>query len=390
MISNSQASATLKSAAGAAAQVEREQRLAAAADWVLRLRDPAISPAQIAAWLSWCDADPLNKQEFTRMQALWQDSRAVREQPVDAAALAADEYTGEVSVEEWLAGRQGKNRRWATRLTHGLSAMPSRRRWLAAAATVLLMVSAAVLLWTSASHAPLGGDVRIATTTGVNRTVILPDSSTVTVAGDSSIATHYVTNERRVVLERGEAYFQVESDRQRPFVVHAMDAVVTAVGTAFNVRAEQGVVRVTVTEGVVDIDRSRPASALTADHDGTGQGARQTEKIRVVAGHQVTLKRNQPDPIVVSANIEHVTAWVSGTLKFVDEPLASVVTAVNRYAVTPVRLADPALAELHYTGTVVAGRADEWLRGLPNVFPVSVRETHDGAVVIEALDGGPR
>ncbi len=65
-----------------------------------------------------------------------------------------------------------------------------------------------------------------------------------------------------------------------------------------------------------------------------------------------------------------------------DEPLSSVVAAINRYSTIPVKIDSPAVSGLHYTGTVVADRADEWLRGLPNVFPVVVQDNGSLGVVI--------
>jgi transmembrane sensor len=41
---------------------------------------------------------------------------------------------------------------------------------------------------------------------------------------------------RELYLRKGEAHFEVARDRSRPFLVHAGDAVVRAVGTEFEVR----------------------------------------------------------------------------------------------------------------------------------------------------------
>jgi transmembrane sensor len=322
---------------------EHKERVTAAADWLLRLRNPAVTPVEIAEWLAWCNAEAENKIAFTRMQSLWQQSAGL---PSFSSPLWRESVLAPARVREGF--------------------FFSRRSLALAAAILLTMLGTAWLLFRfNSSEAP---DLSITAHTGINREVVLPDGSAVTLAGGSRLATHFTNAKRDVFLETGEAYFKVEKDRSRPFVVHALEATVTAVGTAFNVRAEQGVVRVAVTEGTVDIDGHSP------------------ENIRLRAGHEVTLARDEAMPVVVSVDVKQATAWVTGTLRFVDEPLASVVAAVNRYSSVPVTLEDARLAERRYTGTVVADRIDEWLRGLPDVFPVVVADRGAAGVSIRPVN----
>jgi transmembrane sensor len=57
-----------------------------------------------------------------------------------------------------------------------------------------------------------------------------------------------------VVLERGEAHFQVAKNPARPFVVVARGVEIRAVGTAFSVGLESTRVEVLVTEGQVAVE----------------------------------------------------------------------------------------------------------------------------------------
>ncbi len=347
-------------------RADEDQRLAAAADWLVRLRDPEVSPAEVSEWLAWCDATAENKQAFARMQSLWQESGELLEHPVAAAELAADRYLGQVPIGEWLARDHalGEKRRQS-------GGRHLRRPWPGVAAMVAVTVALGIFIVQPSTPLLSGSqfrDVSIETPVARNRTAVLPDGTKVTIAAGSSIATRYTRERRAVFLRHGEAFFQVKSDRNRPFTVQALDATVTAVGTAFNVRAEEGAVRVAVTEGSVEVDRRESAAGV--------------DKIHLTQGHQVSLSRHEPVPIVVSVNAARATAWVAGTLTFVDEPLASVVAAVNRYSATPVSVVDPKLRELRYTGTVVAERVNEWLLGLPNVFPVAVSSS-GAAISIE-------
>ena len=69
----------------------------------------------------------------------------------------------------------------------------------------------------------------------------------------------FTDTERRVRLERGEAFFQVTKDPRRPFVVEVGGVTVRAIGTAFNVRLGGGELDVLVAEGKVEVASTGPA-----------------------------------------------------------------------------------------------------------------------------------
>jgi transmembrane sensor len=344
------------------------ERVASAADWLFKLRDPEVSQADISAWFAWCDSSAENRQVFEQMQATWRKSGLIEEAPVTQTAIESDDYLGQVSVAEWNNARMNSQRR------PRVQRFDPRRARIAAA--VIAGVATLLLLgWMR--HVDQARDTTISAAVGVNREVQLPDGSTVTLAAGSKLSTQFTRGERNVFLENGEALFKVKHIHARPFIVHAMDTTVTAVGTAFNVRAESGVVRVTVTEGIVDVAHQRPILGELRQWVGGSAG-----DFRLASGNQVTLSAGAPKPVAITAASPQVTTWVGGTLSFVDEPLVSVVAAVNRYARVPLVLEDGDLGSYRYTGTVVTGRIDDWLRGLPNVFPVTVVRPGPDEVVL--------
>ncbi len=347
---------------------QREKRSARAADWLFRLRDPDVSSAEIRDWLAWCDAAPENKQEFARLQAIWQQAGAIERPPADVAALLSPVASARVD--------QGGDRRFVL-----------LRSWLVAAS--VSSVAVAGLWWFVTQHGVSANDMTLATTTGVNRDAELPDGTKVTLAAGSRLTAHYDAAGRGIVLEQGEAFFAVKKDPGRPFVVHALDATVTAIGTAFNVRAEQGLLSVAVTEGVVDVERPRASAPAISPQESAGEASPSTaprkESVRVAAGYKITLAPGERKPTVVPVAAERAIAWRTGVLQFEREPLSSVIAAVNRYAAIPIALGNERLGRYHYTGTVAADRIEEWLRGLPDIYPVSVSEQGKAQVVIESL-----
>ena len=86
---------------------------------------------------------------------------------------------------------------------------------------------------------------------GQREALTLADNSHVDIDADSAVSIALRRDMRLIHLERGQAYFQVAHDRTRPFIVEVNGQQVIATGTAFNVEAINGGVRVTLVEGHV-------------------------------------------------------------------------------------------------------------------------------------------
>ena len=100
---------------------------------------------------------------------------------------------------------------------------------------------------------------RYGTAVGATRVISLPDGSRLTLDTDSQVEVTIDGKARTVQLERGQAFFEVAHDRQRPFVVDTGRLSVTAVGTAFSVRRVGSDIRVVVAEGTVRLGQPRRA-----------------------------------------------------------------------------------------------------------------------------------
>jgi transmembrane sensor len=70
-------------------------------------------------------------------------------------------------------------------------------------------------------------------------------------------------------------------------------------------------------------------------------------------GERLAIDQRTPQGSPVPLRADE-TRWPTGMLSFEDTPLAEVVAAANRYSIAPIALADPALGELRFTGTLSA------------------------------------
>lgn len=77
----------------------------------------------------------------------------------------------------------------------------------------------------------------VSTPLGVKSDVVLPDGSRVRLNGGTRIVYPALFGDERRVEVDGEAYFEVEHDARRPFVVVTGQVVSTVLGTTFKVHA---------------------------------------------------------------------------------------------------------------------------------------------------------
>ena len=99
----------------------------------------------------------------------------------------------------------------------------------------------------------------------------------------------------------------------------------------------------------------------------------------------MTYDSRSSKPIMRSSDAAAVLGWQGGSLTYVDEPLRVVVARINRYSNHNVRLDDPALGELHFTGTVFQTQVEEWALGLQRVFPIHAVVQTDGSIALTSL-----
>ena len=347
-----------------------EERLEIASDWLLRIQGQTLSAEELAQWLQWYDADPANRAAFEKLQGTFESIHALphEEQLAWAARLSNTERHSRAPL--------GHSRLGGNPVSSFFTSLFSPRA-LAASLVATFAVIMSFAIW----HFADDGKVQTAafkTERAVHREVSLPDGSHVRLGAKSQLFVNFTAQTRYLVLEGGEAFFEVAKDVQRPFLVQAGGVTVRTVGTQFNVRRVMDQTIVSVTEGTVDVTRDnstesrRIVSTLSEDFAPVRLHARE----QVALGSQIVVAAvKQIEPKVV-------TGWQEGRLEFVDEPLGVVIGTINRYSQREVVIADRSLNDLRFTGTVSRERIDEWLFALSDIFPVDVRRAGNEAILV--------
>lgn len=320
---------------------DRVERLEEATDWLLRLQESTRTEDDLNLWLKWCDADPRNFAAFETVQRRWQELDALK---VDSLTTAV-----------------------------GVPAESSRRarRWKLPLAIAAGVVAVAVGLFVQRQQVTPESMPETVAAAHSSRAATLPDGSKIILGAQSRVNMDFNGPKRQLDLSSGEAYFKVKHDSARPFVVHAGEVSVTAIGTAFDVRRRSDKITVTVEEGVVEVR-------------GSASGRTPAPVWRAGAGYQLTYSPGTRQASIASADPSAALTWLSGELAYQYEPLGSVVEDLNRYAKRKIVIADPELATLPFTGTAWANSLEGWLAGVQRAYPIEVSETKEGEIVLRA------
>ncbi|SKA40718.1 ferric-dicitrate binding protein FerR, regulates iron transport through sigma-19 [Chitinophaga eiseniae] len=155
----------------------------------------------------------------------------------------------------------------------------------------------------------------LATTSGKD-SLLLPDGSRVFLNANTTLryARNYGNGSRALILDSGEAYFEVAQQQNSPFTVHVAAVDIKVLGTAFNVhRAANGQVDIFVTSGRIRaVNKSGKSMVLSA-------------------GAQATSSDKTPDIRPVTTSTENVLAWKTNHLVFNRMPLSDVAVVLANY-----------------------------------------------------------
>lgn len=225
------------------------------------------------------------------------------------------------------------------------------------------------------------------TNIGEFKTVTLPDGSTVTLNTNSRINIEFDQRERKVILTKGEAHFDVVTNKTRPFLVLAGDKVVTAIGTAFNVRTQGKDIEVTVTEGIVEIASIASPSAVNKQSLNKSSHIKQTESTRVSAG-QVAIVAGKTGSLqaIDPASVEKKLAWRNGMIVFEGERLEEVVEEIGRYTTATFIITDEEARDIRVGGYFEVGDIEKMLDVLKHGFNISARTGASGTIYLSYLE----
>jgi transmembrane sensor len=392
------------------------QILEEASAWFVDFNEEEVDQAGSEEFIAWLRRSPEHVRAFLQVSAFWEDAgtlgkrcnldidglvaRAKAEHNVYALTSTARDSTSDAATtsEQSAAASRSPEALWER--------SRSKRLWLAAAASILMVLGIGTIAWYSDYRG-----ANYATEIGEQRSITLEDGSSVELNSRSRIQVRFTKTQRSVDLLEGQALFTVAKNPARPFIVATGDGQVRAVGTQFDVYRKHSGTVVTVVEGRVAVAPSwmrapRRGSPVSAESESTKYLTRETDElasararsdvkagapslhskedgpgvrpgeILLAAGEQMMIAPaaiELPKP----ANIDITTAWTDRKLIFESTPLREVVEEFNRYNRQQLVIRDPDLYDFHVSGVFPSTNPSRMVEFLRQRFGVTMNRSRD-------------
>ncbi len=289
--------------------------------------------AELDAWLA--------ESTFHRVAYLRVEAIAAR---TDRIAAARTSEVGKVGVAPHSSapGGGGKFQYWRFVLP------------LLAAASIALFAVLGIPFVKALMEPP---DRIFATNTGGRATLKFTDGTEIELNTDTAVRYRMTTQERKVWLEKGEAYFRVAHNAANPFTVEADGRRVTDLGTEFLVRAT-GNLDVVLVKGRAQVASDKPGAAAAMLIPGD-------EAVSTPIGTFVTKRTPQ--------ELADELAWRRGVLVFRNAPLVDVVREFNRYNEVKLVIVDPSIAHLKFSAELTTDDYADFLQLAQSVLKLHAR-----------------
>jgi transmembrane sensor len=326
--------------------------------WVVALRGESVSEKSLEDFSDWLTNDESHQSAWDQALDLWETMGAMSHLPVDEL-LADDQVIAAQSSKSPADIQSGADIGLLEKLQSFWKPMA-------------LAFSLAVVGFIGVFNFQPQGEI-YAAGTGQYLAVTLADGTVVELNTNSEISVSLNEDFREIELIKGEVFFTVAKDKDRPFIVDVSGATVRAVGTAFNIyRVTDQSAIVSVTEGIVRVEEAGGSSVTAA----------QSQLLTVDEALTIDAVRGLSEAKIKSLQ---TTAWRQGQLLFDNTSIADAVEMLNRYLHKKVVVADDVSQSIKLSGTFssrqkretlaavaqalgleLTPRGDKWLLSQPN------------------------
>jgi len=190
--------------------------------------------------------------------------------------------------------------------------------------------------------------------------IILPDGSAIFLNADSRVKYSINgKNDIREVFLEGEAWFDVEKNKDKPFLVHTPFYDVKVTGTQFNVKAYETDNTLTTT-----LEKGQIVLQSTDNY-------KLAESIVINPGEQATLIKDSRELKIEKVNTKWVTSWKDNKLVFVNMNLKELVILLERKYGVDIEIKNKEILNLHFDGTIKSESIIEFLNIIQQALPIN-------------------
>lgn len=160
--------------------------------------------------------------------------------------------------------------------------------------------------------------VEVYSPAGMISKLTLPDGSKVILNNNSKLSypVKFSGNERKIELD-GEAFFEIEKDSLKPFLINTEGMDVRVLGTSFNLKAYEAdnETILSLKDGIVQAETIRKG---------------EKEHIKLVPGEQLVVDRLAETLERKKVNVNWYTAWIDGKMVYRDETLSRILKDIEQ------------------------------------------------------------
>nr|WP_298723446.1 FecR domain-containing protein [uncultured Steroidobacter sp.] len=335
-----------------------------ASEWFVNCRSGSLDDRTRRKFDAWLRQSPQHLSAYLELAAIWDEGPMLdAERRWDTDTLIAE-----------ARAEQSNVTRLNTPSTVRAPSALSHARW--AAVVACIVIGLAAFVWIHLFLEPV-----YVTQVGEQRSITLPDGSTMELNARSRVRVRYSQRERALELLEGQALFRVARNPARPFIVTSDGTRVRAVGTQFDVNKRREGTVVTVVEGRVSVltdvpdariepvtvEMTEPMPRLPND---SGAG------ILLAAGEQISVGE-QAARRIAQADVARAIAWTQKQLIFKAATLTEVAEEFNRYNQRQLIVQDPELYDFHISGVFASSDPGALLQFLRERAGVHVVESDD-------------
>lgn len=316
---------------------------------IIKLFAGEIADNELVDLISWLKQDPEKRRIFNEENELWQEA---------SLSTKLENYNPDTTWRD-LSTRLGFEKNAGKSFT--IINKNNFRIFIAAASLTFMIAIGGIGLWLTENksvHLAESSITIVTTDEGEKSHVLLPDSTRIFLNSGSKLEYNglYNVNERIVNLT-GEAYFDVYTNPEKPFVVQISHMTVIATGTRFNVLSfpNEDRIETTLEEGKVQVLIK-------------GQ-----ESINLKSGEQVVYFNKSGKVEIHEVPTGTYTSWKENKLRFINTPFEETLRKIARKYNVTFEYTSKDLLNLKYTATFIDESIEDVMQMLQTVSPITFK-----------------
>ena len=177
------------------------------------------------------------------------------------------------------------------------------------------------------------GNISQVAAKGEKKTILLPDGSLVFLNSNSRISYSKNFKNKRELKLTGEAYFEVKSNPEKPFLVETEKIKTRVLGTSFNIKSyKNSQTSVNVNTGKVEVEIKENSEKIILNKD---------QQLSFINADETSLSED---------NSENFNAWTNNTIVFNNTSLGEAATILENWYDIEINFTDRELEELKISG----------------------------------------